>query len=89
MDYDKAYAIDLSCARPVVGQEDDPLVEGWMSYRMPEEKLRGGFRFATFKSISSSVVTVKVSSVKSHNDCSLIAHARPSHNACINLVVPF
>lgn len=51
MDYDKAYTIDL-------GERPDA---GWMSYRMPEDKLRGGFRYATFIAQSKSNVQIKVS----------------------------
>jgi hypothetical protein len=60
MDYDKAYTIDLSDARAERALNAECETGNWVSYRMPEEKLRGGFRFATVISECPSVVSIKV-----------------------------
>jgi hypothetical protein len=58
MDYDKAYTIDLSDARAERALNAECETGNWVSYRMPEEKLRGGFRFATVISECPSVVSI-------------------------------
>ena len=60
MDYDKAYTIDLSDARAERAPNAECETGNWVSYRMPEDKLRGGFRFATIISECPSVVFIKV-----------------------------